>query len=234
MLARCAVKRSSLHNAIEKGYAQMREAIDDQISAGRMKGSRHRMFDQPQSAERKERAGLIVLALLLAALGLLAFSLYRSPLSVVPTLPDSRFVMTTVPTLGLPSNASLKDRAALWTFRLFQRFRKLHPRPLAYGFPASPTNRCSIQGLLNQCMEVCGVTYLIPKEVAAGTVQFGHTNSFNGEQWVAAFTDLLRNGQPEWWDSKVQRFRRENLVLVTNGPRSVLVLPADMVKEFQK
>jgi hypothetical protein len=82
-------------------------------------------------------------------------------------------------------------------------------------------------------MEVTGVRYVIAKDVAAGTIQFGHTNTLNGTQWVAAFTDALQNGQPEWWDSQAKRFHKENLVLITNDLRTVLVLPKAMVQEFR-
>jgi hypothetical protein len=104
---------------------------------------------------------------------------------------------------------------------------------LTYWFAASPTNRCSIHGLLNQCTEVTGVRYFIAKDVAAGNVQFGHTSALNTIQWVAAFTEALQNNQPEWWDSEAKRFCNENLVLITNDARTVLVLPKAMVQEFR-
>ncbi len=122
----------------------------------------------------------------------------------------------------------------MWVFKFQQRYCQRHPQPLAFSFPACPVSRCSIHGLLNQCMEVSGVSYLIPKDVAAGTVQFGHTNVLNGGQWVAAFTEALTNGQPEWWDSRAKGFRKGNLILVTNGPRTVMVLSQEFVHEFQK
>ncbi len=82
-------------------------------------------------------------------------------------------------------------------------------------------------------MEVTGVRYVMPRDVAAGTVWFGPTNTLNGAQWVAAFTDALQTRQPEWWDSQARTFHRENLVLVTNDARTVLVLPKAMAREFQ-
>lgn len=105
---------------------------------------------------------------------------------------------------------------------------------MSYSFAASVTNRCSIQGLLNQCMQVTGVRYAIPIDVAAGTVEFGHPNTLNGVQWAKAFTDALQTGLPEWWDSKARTFRKENLVLMTNDASMVLVLPKELVGEFQK
>ena len=64
--------------------------------------------------------------------------------------------------------------------------------PLNYTFPASAVVPCSIHGLLNQCMEVSGWHYLIDKEVAAGSVNFGRTNVMNGQEWVEAFENALQ------------------------------------------
>jgi hypothetical protein len=83
-------------------------------------------------------------------------------------------------------------------------------------------------------MEVSGLRYVIAKDVAAGSVQFGHTNTLNGTQWVKAFTDALQTGQPEWWDSQARKFRKENLFLLTNSATTVLVLPKEMADEFQR
>jgi hypothetical protein len=145
---------------------------------------------------------------------------------------DPRFVITSQPQLGLPANATIKDRIFIWQLQLYQRFSK--PNPLAWSFDASPTNQCSIHGLLNQCAQATGVRYVIAREVAAGSVAFGHTNTLNGVQWVAAFTEALQTGKPGWWDTKNQIFHNENLVFVTNSPKTILVLPPGMAAEFQR
>ncbi|MBI3417846.1 MAG: hypothetical protein HY043_21345 [Verrucomicrobia bacterium] len=145
---------------------------------------------------------------------------------------DPRFVVTTRPQMGLPASASLKDRIFIWRLQLYQRFRK--PNPLAWSFGASPTNQCSVHGLLNQCAEITGVRYVIAREVASGSVLFGCTNTLNGVQWVAAFTEALQTGKPGWWDTKNQIFHNENLVFVTNSPKTILVLPAAMAADFQR
>ncbi len=168
----------------------------------------------------------MVFILLLAAVVLATLPSGKSPL-----LADPRFVVTTKPSFGVPANIPLKDRVFVWWIRLQQRYGK--PHPLRYSFGASPANPCSIHGLLNQCTGVTGVRYAIAKDVAAGTVMFGPTNTLNGAQRVKAFTEALQTGQPEWWDSQTRKFRRENLVLLTNGPRMVLVLPKGMVGEFR-
>ena len=98
---------------------------------------------------------------------------------------------------------------------------------------ARPTQRCSIHGLLNQCMEMSDVRYLIDKNVAAGSVNFGHTNTLNGTQWIAAFESALQTGQPEWYVSESNQFRKENLVLIRYDSKTVLVLPTDRASQYR-
>jgi len=147
---------------------------------------------------------------------------------------DPRFVVSSAPSISFPaSQATLAQRITIWWTRLNHGFQK--PRPFAGSitFPASPTNRCLIGAMLNQCTEVNGVRYVILRDVAGGNVPFGHTNSLTGMQWVAAFTEALQHGQPEFFDPQTKAFRRENLVLVTNTTQTVLVLPKAMAAEFQ-
>ncbi len=82
-------------------------------------------------------------------------------------------------------------------------------------------------------MEMTGVRYLMAKDVAAGSFQLGHTNNLNGAQWVAAVTEALQHGNPQWWDSQAKKFRTENLVLITNDAHTVLVLPKAMAQDLQ-
>jgi len=148
---------------------------------------------------------------------------------------DPRFVITTAPNISFSTpSATFPQRILIWWLRLERSFQKSHSAIGSFTFPASPRNRCLIQGLLNQCTAVNGVRYVIAKDVAAGTVMFGHTNTLTGKQWVLAFTEALQHGQPEFRDSQTKTFRRENLVLLTNSPRTVLVLPKSMVAGFQK
>ena len=129
----------------------------------------------------------------------------------------------------LPASPSLTSRVRMWWWRIQMRYMK--PNPAAHSFPASD-GTCSISGLLNQCMDVTGCRYAIAKEVAAGSVYFAHTNTLNGAQWVKAFTDALQSDHPEWWEARTKTMRKENLVLLTNGAGTVLVLPKEMVQEF--
>ncbi len=144
------------------------------------------------------------------------------------------FVATTPPTtFSLPSNPSLKDR---FRYTVFTLMMKMSSSTNKYMFGAtSVTNRCLVQGVLNQCMEVSGVRYLMPPFVAAGTVRFGNTNTLNGPQWVAAFENALQTGTPEWWDAEQKKMRDENLVLIRfPEQKAVLVLPQDKAAEFQR
>jgi len=144
------------------------------------------------------------------------------------------YVVTTPPTtFSLPPNPSLKDR---FRYTLFTLMMKMSSSTNKYMFGAtSLTNRCLVHGLLNQCMEVSGVRYLMPSSVAAGSVRFGNTNTLNGPQWVAAFEKALQTGTPEWWDAEQKKMRDENLVLIRfPEQKTVLVLPQEKAAEFQR
>jgi len=143
-------------------------------------------------------------------------------------------VATTPPTtFSLPPNPTLKDRFRHTVFTLMM---KMSSSTNKYMFGAtSVTNRCLIQGMLNQCTEVSGVRYLMPPFVAAGSVRFGNTNTLNGPQWAAAFEKALQTGTPEWWDAEQKKMRDENLVLIRfPEQRTVLALPQEKAAEFQR
>lgn len=126
-----------------------------------------------------------------------------------PELPfahDSRFVITKLPLTGIKH----------------------------YSVSPSGVTKCSIHGFLSQCTEVSGVHYVIAKEVAAGLVGFGNTNTLTAPQFVQAFTQALQTNQPEWIDLLAGVRRKENLVLVTNDTKTVLVLPVAMARAFQR
>jgi len=169
----------------------------------------------------------IILAVLAGAGWLLFRSTVRRP-----EVPDARFVATSYPTSGPGAGSTWKDRVFLTCLDLMRRYQR--PNPAGFSFPAQPTTRCLVHGLLNQCMEITGVRYVLPREVAAGTFEFGHTNTLNGAQWASAVTDALQGGRVEWWDSQAGRFSREPLVFLTNGPRTVLILPRALVPEFRR
>ena len=97
---------------------------------------------------------------------------------------------------------------------MMQYLTNNYGHPLNYTFPITAVQLSSINGLLNQCMEVSGWRYLMDKEVAAGSVKFGCPKVYNGEEWVDAFESALQTNKPEWWVAKKNGFRRENLVLI--------------------
>jgi hypothetical protein len=106
--------------------------------------------------------------------------------------------------------------------------------PLNYSFPITPVQRCSVSGLLNQCMEVSGWRYLIDNGVSAGSVEFGCPRAYNGQEWVAAFENALQTNRPEWWAANKKGFRKENPVLIRfPKEKVVLVLPADKAAKYQ-
>jgi hypothetical protein len=67
-------------------------------------------------------------------------------------------------------------------------------------------------------MEISGTKYLIAVEAAAGTVDFGYTNTLNGAQWVAAFERAITNHE---------------LVLIREKPDLVKVVPRTKLAKYQ-
>jgi len=117
---------------------------------------------------------------------------------------------------------------------MMQYLTNNYGHPLNYTFPITAVQLSSINGLLNQCMEVSGWRYLMDKEVAAGSVKFGCPKVYNGEEWVAAFESALQTNKPEWWVAKKNGFRRENLVLIRfPKEKTVLVLPKEKAAKYQ-
>jgi hypothetical protein len=100
------------------------------------------------------------------------------------------------------------------------------PKPANYSLGAHPAELCSVNGLLNQCMEMTGVHYVMPLEVAAAGVQFGHSNTLNGSQWAAAFEEALQQDKVELWQNG--KMRKEKLVVIRGGPRRTYVVPESL------
>jgi len=174
----------------------------------------------------------LVCAGVVAVAGIFLLMKFTTP---APLPFDARgLVATTPPTIAsLPPNASLKDRIS--HILIFKVMTKLQRANKYLFFPTPTTNRCSVQGLLNECAGVTGERYLMPSSVAAGSVRFGNTNTLNGPQWVAAFEKALQTGTPEWWDAEQKKMRDENLVLIRfPEQKTVLVLPQEKAAEFQR
>ena len=160
-------------------------------------------------------------------IGLIAFLSPRADY-----LNDSTLVATKPPDysdLFVPSNASSLRK------RVSRMYRQIFPPARGnYSFPASAPRLCSIDGLLTQCHEVCGVQFFIDKQVASGSVMFGSTNTLNGPQWVAAFTNAVQTGEVQWWDPNTKDFHKENPVFIPIGTDACLVLPKDRVEQYRK
>ncbi len=144
----------------------------------------------------------------------------------------SRFYATSYPKMGRPANLPLRQRLFWEWMRYQQSHRKRNPS--AYSFPARPVELCSIQGLLNQCMEVSGTQYLIAVEIAGG-VEFGSTNSLNGAQWVAAVEHAIETSGPVvCYDYAKKRNFQDTLLLIRETPGVVKVLPRSKRAEYRK
>lgn len=135
----------------------------------------------------------------------------------LPTDGRPAFVPTAYASWEVPRTAPLKQRL----FMAYLKFREKWGRknPAAYRFPPSPVQLCSVQGLLDECMQVTGTRYLIAREALGWTVDFGHTNTLNGSQWVAAFEQTLR---------------ADGLLLLTNKPGVVKVIPRSKLQDYRK
>jgi hypothetical protein len=179
--------------------------------------------------------GVALLAFTLLLAGALFFAGRPGP---IPPLPfDSASFVSTAPPVSLlapPTNAPAWERIEFYLrVTLPQKFHGTNASP--WSFPASPRMACSIQGLLNQCAEVTGTRYLMPLSVAAGSVQFGNTNTLNGPQWVSAFEKELQTGDVEYWDAQTKRMKTEHLVLLRfPAQKTILVFPGSGVADFER
>lgn len=144
----------------------------------------------------------------------------------------SRFWATTYPRMQRPTNLTLAQRLA-WEWMQYQN-RHGKRNPTRYSFPASPVQLCSIQGLLDQCMEVTGTQYLVAVEIA-GAVEFGSTNTLNGAQWVAAFEHAIEaSGPVVCYDFAKKRNFQDTLLLIRDTPGKVKVVPRTKLADYQK
>ena len=144
----------------------------------------------------------------------------------------SRFEATSYSKLEAPPHLPPYQQL-LWAWRQYLwRHRKRNPA--AYTFPASRAQLCSIDGLLNQCMEVSGTRYLIAVEIA-GVVEFGHTNALNGTQWVAAFEHAIETSGPvTCYDYARKRNFQDTLLVIRERPGVVKIVPRTKLAEYQK
>ncbi len=182
------------------------------------------------------RVWLIAVVLFLAAV--FAWSTWperpeSSPYELSRADGKSRFYATTYPKQYPPANMTLRQRL-IWDWLQYRR-RHHKPNAVAYRFPSSRVQPCSIQGLLTQCMEVSGKQYLMAVEIGGGTIEFGTTNTLNGAQWVAAFEHALETSGPVFcYDYGKKRNFQDTLVVLRETSGVVKVVPRSKVAEYQK
>lgn len=181
------------------------------------------------------RIWLLVAALAVAAL--LGWSAWPSNPGISPydlSREDgkSRFWLTCYPKVELRSSLPVRQRLQWKWTQYTRRFRK--PNPAAYSFAPAPVTQCSISGLLNKGMEMTGTQYAIAVEIA-GSVEFGHTNTLNGAQWVAAFEQALETSKSVLcYDFATKRNFQDTLLLVRDRPGLVKVVPRTKLAEYQR
>ncbi len=113
------------------------------------------------------------------------------------------------------------------------RWNLQKPNPSRHSFPARGETLVSIHGLLAQCTTVTGIRFAIAKGVSAGAVVLPAQSRLDGWQWSKALTDALQTREPEWYNFKDRVPRKENLTLLTRDGKTVVVIPDEMVPEFE-
>lgn len=185
---------------------------------------------EPQKESKSVRTNyfwaILGISSLLGLSSLLLFVEQSEP----PFLRDPNLIKTTRPTSFVIAPMTLMGKLQ-WKY--YELKRKTFPNPMTYSFNASAPARCSIHGLLNQCMDAGGMQYCIEKNLAAGSVMFGNDIVLNGRQWIEAFEAALLTNKVEWWDPKQNAFRRENLVLLRYRNRITLVLPEATARQYE-
>ncbi len=179
----------------------------------------------------------VILPILLAGMLATVFSI-ATPAPRPPPLPFdvSPYVATKRVKFFTPqTNGSLKNRlvSSYFSWQEDRQFR--HPRPENWSFPATPVGNSSIMGSLNQCMGPSGRSYFMSPGVSAGIVQFGHTNTLDGAQWVAAVETALQSPATQTLDLKSHKMVTGGLVLIRfPEQRAVLVLTEPEAVEFRR
>ena len=135
----------------------------------------------------------------------------------------------------LPARPTLRDRLSFAYVKLCGKFGPKEHDPTNWTFAASGVGVSGVQALLNQCAQASGVRYLMPPDLAAGTVQFGNSSALNGRQWIASVETALQTKTPDWWDSRAKKRDQENLVLIRYPEqKTVLVLPASEAERYRR
>jgi hypothetical protein len=142
----------------------------------------------------------------------------------------SRFYASSYSKRQMPPNLTLRQRL----FWLWLEYNRRRGKPLGtFSFPAAPVRTCSIQGLLDECMEVTGTRYLVAVEIA-GPVEFGTTNVLTGPQWVQAFERAIESSKSViYYDYAKKRNFMDTLLVIHERPGLVKILPASKLADYQ-
>lgn len=177
----------------------------------------------------RSRLKLILAALFLCflAIGLLLFLLLRAG-HPLPFNPDA-FVSTSR-IVTLPAKPNLAQRVE--HLLLVTEDHLFDHRPRAVSMGAQPASKWGVQPLLNLCTGYSSTQYLIPKDLAAGTVSFGTTNPMDGPQFIAAIENTVCHSNVAWLDSSKGQ-RTEPLALLRFPEQNaIVVLPKSDVADF--
>lgn len=144
---------------------------------------------------------LCIMFVLLAAVAALWYE-DASPSKVLSSKGPPAFVRTEYARIEPPPGATIWQRLRI--FYANSRFGRRRPNVAAWTFPPRADQPWSVQGLLNQCMELTGTQYLLAREGLRDTIDFGHSKPLNGVQWTAAVeAQLEKNGYTLIRDKKV-------------------------------
>jgi hypothetical protein len=142
------------------------------------------------------------------------------------------FVATAFTEHAPPPNAGLGLRL---TYAL-ENFRRKHSgkgsRVRTYVFPTHTNALHATSALLTTCMEIVGTRYLIAREVEY--VEFGHTNTLAGTQWVSAVEKTLQSNLVQCYHPSSNGLWSEKLLLVREKSGVVKVLPPSRLADYQK
>lgn len=176
----------------------------------------------------RSRLKYLVVGLLLC---LLVIALLLSPWlggHPLPFNPDS-FISISLIT-ALPAKPSLGQRVERLLLVTEDHFFSHTPR--AVSLSAQPAKTWCVQPLLNLCSDYSGMCYLIPKELIAGTLSFGTTNTMNGPQFISAIEDTVSRSNVTWLDAS-NISRTEPLALLRfPEAKTVVALPKSDVADF--
>ena len=144
----------------------------------------------------------------------------------------SRFIATKRWVMVAPAGSNIRQRAQVAWMNFQRRYGR--KKPMTWSFPPSPVRPCSVDGLLNQCMEITGTQYMIAVEIAGG-IDFGTTNTFTGPQWVAAFERAIETSQAvSCYDYGKKRWFMDRLLVIRERPGLMKIIPLSKLADYQR